>query len=43
MLIDQQKQPLQAQDAPKEAPTNAAVEWARPVFPNEAGRAYYSR
>src|SRR5947207_7662285 len=37
MLIDQQKQPLQAQDAPKEAPTNAAVEWARPVFPNEGG------
>jgi len=25
MLIDQQKQPLQAEDAPKEAATNAAV------------------
>ena len=37
MLIDQQKQPLQAQDVPKESPTNAAVEWARPVFPNEGG------
>jgi hypothetical protein len=36
-LIDQQKQPLQAQDAPKEAATNAAVEWAHPIFPNRGG------
>ena len=37
MLIDQQKQMLQAQDAPKEATTNAAVEWAEPIFPNSGG------
>lgn len=37
MLIDQQKQLLQAQDAPKEAVTNAAVEWAEPIFPNSGG------
>jgi hypothetical protein len=37
MLIDQQKQVLQAQDAPKEAATNAAVEWAQPVLPNSGG------
>jgi len=37
MLTDQQKQPLQAQDAPKEAATNAAVEWAHPIFPNRGG------
>src|SRR5436853_2591726 len=37
MLIDQQKQVLQAQDAPKEAVTNAAVEWAEPILPNSGG------
>src|SRR2546429_563121 len=37
MLTDQQKQPLQAQDAPKEAATNAAVEWAHPIIPNRGG------
>src|SRR5260370_26296173 len=37
MLIDQQKQPLQAEDAPKEAATNAAVRWAQPILQSGGG------
>jgi hypothetical protein len=37
MLIDQQKQPLQAEDAPKEAATNTAVYWAQPILQSGGG------
>src|SRR6266481_3055758 len=37
MLIDQQKQPLQAEDAPKVAATNAAVYWAQPILQSGGG------
>src|SRR5260370_392476 len=37
MLVDQQKQPLQAEDAPKKAATNAAVEWAQPILQTGGG------
>jgi len=37
MLIDQQKQPLQAEDAPKEAASNAAVQWAQPILQSGGG------
>jgi hypothetical protein len=37
LLIDRQKQPLLAEDAPKEAATNAAVEWARPILQSRGG------
>src|SRR5260370_19830585 len=37
MLIDQQKQPLQAEDAPKEAASNAAIQWAQPILQSGGG------
>src|SRR5260370_31670282 len=36
-LIDQQRQPLQAEDVPKEAATNAAVQWAQPILQSGGG------